>query len=343
MNAKLHLRYVQEIRKGGRAYYYFRRGDVRIALPGAPGTREFGDAYQAALTTPTPPIGADKIAPGSVAALAAAWYASPGFTKLTAQSQRTYRRLLEGYLVKGGPRPVAQVEPRHILASIEKRAETPAQANGLLTVLKLMFAHGFRHGWRKDNPAKDVQRLAYKRNPYPTWTEGDIAAFEARWPVGSRARLALALLLYTGQRRSDVIRMGPQHVRAGVLDVVQQKTGVRLSIPVHPALAEAIAAHSRGHLAFLMTERAQPFASGTAFYNWFTWAARQAGIDKGMSPHGLRKAAARRLAQAGCSVHEIMSITGHRSLAEVQRYTREVEQERLARGAVLRLTKPADV
>lgn len=342
MNAKIHLRYVQEIRKGGKAYYYFRRGDVRVALPGVPGTREFGDAYQTALSAPPAPIGASKNAPGSVAALAAAWRASHGFTKLTDQSKRTYNRLLDGYLVKGGPRPVAQVEPRHILQSIEKRAATPAQANGLLTVLKMMFRYGFKHGWRKDNPTRDVERLDYAKKPYRTWSEEDIAAFEKHWALGTRARLALSLLLYTGQRRSDVIRMGPQHVRDSMIEVVQQKTGTRLSIPVHPALAEAIAAHGKNHLAFLVTERGEPFASSTAFYNWFTWAAQQAGIAKGLSPHGLRKAAARRLAEADCTPHQIMSITGHRSLAEVERYTREVKQKRLAKGAILRLGKPSD-
>lgn len=337
---RLHLQYVQRIRKAdGRTYYYFRRGDQRVALPGIPGSEGFMAAYQAALAATPKPIGADRAPPGSMSALAVSWYQSHGFTRLTAQSQRTYRRLLEAFLAKHGGKPVARLEPRHLLDILQEKSATPAQANALLNVLRLLLQHGFERGWRRDNPARDVKRLRYGKKPYATWTEEDIAAFESRWPFGTRARLALALLLYTGQRRGDVVAMGPQHVRNGAVEVVQQKTGARLAIPIHPDLAEAIGQHAAGHLAFLVTEYGKPFTP-TGFYNWFTSCARAAGLDKGLSPHGLRKAAARRLAEAGCSPHEIMSITGHRTLSEVQRYAQEAEQKRLAAGAVTYLGRP---
>lgn len=341
MNAKLHLRYVQLIRKpDGRAYYYFRRGDVRIALPGTPGTRQFADAYDAALKTPASPIGSGKVAAGSVAAVAAAWYQAPAFTKLSGASQKTYRRRLDEWLAKAGPLPVDKVEPRHILASIEKRAATPAQANALLNVLRQLFSYAFKHGFCPQNPARSVDRLKYKKQPYATWTEEHIARFRDHWPSGTRARLALELMLNTGSRRSDAIRLGPQHLRGGALAFKQQKTGVELEIPLHPDLRAELALASKKHLAFLATERGAPFASGTGFYNWFSECAAKAGIPKGMSPHGLRKATARRLAEAGCSPHQIQAITGHKTLSEVERYTKEVEQRRLAKGAILRLAKP---
>jgi integrase len=171
-------------------------------------------------------------------------------------------------LTEHGGKPVAQLEPRHLLQILEAQSSTPAQANALRNVLRLMLQHGFERGWRKDNPARDVKRLRYVKKPYPAWTEGDIAAFEARWPRGSRARLALALLLYTGQRRGDVIRMGPQHVRGGVIVWRQQKTGAELELPMHPELRAELAAAPTGHPAFLVTEQGRPFASGTGFYNW---------------------------------------------------------------------------
>ena len=144
-------------------------------------------------------------------------------------------------------------------------------------------------------------------------------------------------MLYTGQRRSDVIRMGRQHIRAGRIEVRQQKTGERLTIPVHPALREVIAACPGEHLTFLMTEAGRPFASGNAFYNWFKTCIAAAGLAGDLSPHGLRKATARRLAQAKCTPHEIMAVTGHRTLAEVMRYTREVNQQDMADTAISRI------
>lgn len=89
-----------------------------------------------------------------------------------------------------------------------------------------------------------------------------------------------------------------------------------------------------------MTEAGAPFASGGAFYNWFMDCAAKAGIGRGLSPHGLRKATARRLAEAGCTPHQIAAVTGHQTLQEVERYTREADQRRLAGAAVRSITKP---
>jgi integrase len=335
----LRLKYVHRYMKGGRLYHYFRRGGVNLRLPGEPGSRGFMAAYQAALERRPPPVGAGRAAAGSMEALAASWCASHGFSRLTPASRRTYRRLLDGFLAEHGDKPVAQLEPRHVLQILEARSSTPAQANALRNVLRLLLQHGFERGWRRDNPARDVRRLRYAKRPHPAWTEEDIAAFEARWPRGTRARLALALLLYTGQRRGDVIRMGPQHVRGGAVVVRQQKTGTELELPMHPELRAELAGAPGGHLAFLVTEQGRPFASGTAFYNWFKDCVGRAGIG-GLSPHGLRKATARRLAEAGCTPHEIAAVTGHRSLQEVERYTRGADQRRLAASAVVRLGKP---
>jgi integrase len=337
---RIKLKHVHRYMKGGRLYHYFRRGDVNLRLPGAPGSKEFMDAYAAALTGSPPPVGASKVAPGSMSALAASWYASHSFTGLTTTSQRTYRRLLEAFLKDHGHRLVRDVEPHHLLRILEKHKDTPAQANALRNVLRQLFQHGFERGWRKDNPIRDVRKLRYTKKPFPTWSEDDIAAFEAKWPRGTRARLALTLLLYTGQRRSDVIRMGPQHIRGTAIVIRQQKTGHELELPMHPELRAELAEAPKAHLAFLITELGRPFASGNAFYNWFVDCAAKAGIAKGLGPHGLRKATARRLAEAGCTPHQIAAMTGHQSLKEVERYTRAADQRRLAAAAVVRLEKP---
>src|SRR2546430_7321185 len=142
----------------------------------------------------------------------------------------------------------------------------------------------------------------------------------------------MALLLYSGQRRGDVIRMGPQHVRSGVLYVKQEKTGAELAIPVHPELATVIASAPSGHLTFLTTRVGRPFEAST-FSHWFRDQCDKAGLPH-CSAHGLRKAAARRLAEAGCTAHEIGAITGHASLTELVRYTRAADQRRLAEAAM---------
>lgn len=332
--ARIHLKYVQTTLKDREVYYYFRRrGYPRIRLPGHPGSKEFMAAYQKALETDQEQVGASRTIPRSMKALAIAWRASSQFKGLTATSQKTYNRLIENFLEHHGHKAAATAEPRHILAILEVMSDTPAQANALRNVLRQMFQYAFEHGWRQDNPVKDIKKLKYRKTPFPTWSEEDIRIFENFWPIGSRARLALALFLYTGQRRSDVIHMGPARLKNGGIEVVQIKTGKYLLIPMHPDMAEVLSAHEHLGAAFLMTQAGQPFASGNAFYNWFKECAIKAGVQAKLGPHGLRKAAARRLAEAGCTPSEIQAITGHNTLSEVERYTRDANQKLLAESA----------
>lgn len=132
--------------------------------------------------------------------------------------------------------------------------------------------------------------------------------------------------------------MGRQHIRNGVMSIVQQKTGQDVHVPLHPELKAAIDSLPFDNLTFLVTAHGKPF-SPAGFTNWFRDVAREAGLPDGLSPHGLRKATCRRLAEAGCTPHEIMAISGHRSLAEVTRYTVEAGRKGLAQRAVDRLDR----
>ncbi len=190
-------------------------------------------------------------------------------------------------------------------------------------------------GWRPDNPTFGIKLMRQKGQGFADWSEKDIAKFEKRWPSGSKQRRAMCLALYTGQRRGDLVHMGRQHIRKGAIEVRQQKTGARLLIPIHPKLDAELKANSNKHLTFLVTEWGAAF-SVAGFGNWFSDAARKAGLEN-RSLHGLRKSAARRLAEAGCSLKQIAAITGHVSLREVERYTAAADQERLAREAMKRL------
>jgi integrase len=193
-------------------------------------------------------------------------------------------------------------------------------------------------GQREDDPTAGIKLPKARAGEIHSWTEAEIKQYETRHAVGTRARLALALLLYTAQRRSDVVVMGRQHVRDGALIVRQRKTGRALEIPIHPALAAILAETPSEHLTFLTTSNGKSF-SAAGFGNLFRKWCDEAGLPTHCSAHGLRKASCRRLAEAGCTEHQIAAISGHLSLSEIQRYTRAANQSKMARAAMATVTQ----
>jgi integrase len=317
----------------GRPRFYLRRaGFKKVPLPGLPYSPEFMGAYETALAGQPIQIDTGRIAPGTMRALAVSYYNSADFRLLETSTQSVYRNLIDRFCLEHGDKRAATLGREHIVKLMAARADKPESANGLRKVLRAMMKHAVESGLRADDPTRDIKAIRVKSDGYHSWTDEEIAEFENRHPVGSRARLALALLLYTGQRRSDVVRMGRQHIRDGALEVRQVKTGAKLSIPVHSTLASILAETPRDNLTFLITQFGQPFKAA-GFGNWFREQCDAAGLHH-CSAHGLRKAAARRLAEAGCTEHEIAAITGHASLREVARYTKAADQKRLARAAM---------
>ena len=188
----------------------------------------------------------------------------------------------------------------------------------------------------RNDPTFGIRIKMPKSDGHHTWTEDEIAQFEARWRIGSKPRLALALGLYTAQRRGDVVHIGRQHIRGGVLTLRQQKTGAVLTIPVHPDLAAIIAATPVGHLTLLTTRTGKSYAANDFSVQFRTWC-DAAELPGHCVFHGLRKSALTRLADAGCTAHEIAAISGHKTLMEVERYTKAADQVRLARAAMERI------
>ena len=119
----------------------------------------------------------------------------------------------------------------------------------------------------------------------------------------------------------DLVRMGRQHIRNGAIEVRQKKTKATLAIPIHPGLTKILEATPHEHLTILVTEHGKPYASASTLSKRVRKWAQRAGIN-GVSIHGLRKSCCTRLAEAGCTVHEIQSISGHKSLKEVERHKR---------------------
>ena len=334
---KIRLPYIHEFRdRHGKVRRYVRLpGCKRVPLPGAPGTTEFMEAYQAALAgeVARSQVGAARTVPGTIAAAVVNYFNSSAFQSLAPETRRTRRNILERFRAEHGDKRVVLLQRVHIDRMVAAKARTPGAARNFLSALRVLMAQCILEGWRDDDPTRSVKLTSIKSAGYRTWTEEDIAKFEATHPIGTRARLALALLLYTAQRRSDVCRLGRQHIQDGVLQVRQQKTGVMLVIPVHPELAAVLRATPSEHLTFLTQKNGRPL-SPTGFGDWFREMCREAGLPTGTSAHGLRKAACRRLAKAGCSANIIQAISGHASLREVQRYVEAADQARLARSGI---------
>ena len=348
-----------------RLRHYFRRpGQKDVPLPGIPGSSEFMEAYQSALTAklPTQQIGASRCLPGTVAALVADYLdcsqaSTSPFHALAAETQRTRRHILEKFREAHGAKRIFSVlpngqrkmvlTPEAVQRMVNGKASTPFAQRNFLNTLKALFKWAVSEGRVPENPTLGVTRQQAKTLGYPTWSESDINQFKQRHPLGTMARLALELLLATAARRSDAIRLGPKNVDGDFISFQQQKkrkTGdAVVVIPMHSDFRAALTAMPESNVfnlapTFLTTARSKPFTAA-GFGNWFRDRCREAGLPIGTSAHGLRKATARRLAELGCSANQIAAVTGHSSLTEVQRYTRAADRKRLAQEGMSKLEK----
>jgi integrase len=268
------------------------------------------------------------------------YFSSVAFQSLATETRRTRRNILERFRAEHGDKRSALLRREHVNVMFAKKAAARFAARNWLKTVRALMQFAVSEGLLTADPTAGIKNMSGKTDGFRTWNEDDIAAFELRHSVGTRERLALALLLNTAQRRGDVVRMGRQHIRNGAIEVKQQKTGTKLAIPIHPDLQRVLDATPSDHLTFLTTAFGKPFTAA-GFSNWFRAACSQAGLPRGTSAHGLRKAACRRLAEAGCSANQIAAISGHKSLSEVERYTIAANQERMARMGLAKLIAEA--
>ena len=212
-------------RHGVPRFYYRRPGFAAVKLPGLPYSPEFMASYMSAIGGQSLPVGAAKVMPGTMRAVALSYFAAPAFRGLRPSTQREYRAVIERFCKDHGEKRAALLQREHVVRMMAARAEKPGAANKLRKALRALMGHSIDIGLRADDPTRDVKAIRTRSGGYHSWTDEEIARFEDRHPVGTRARLALALLLYTGQRRGDVIRMGAQHIRGGAIHLTQEKTG----------------------------------------------------------------------------------------------------------------------
>jgi len=327
-------------RHGTERIYFRRKGYKEVALSAPLYSDEFWNSYEKAVNGPRPAIGADRNKPGSMNEVIVAYYKSADFKNLKPSTKSTYRGIIERFRKVHGEKTASRLEARHIRQMMREKSDTPSAANNFLRILHLLMRQAIELELREDDPTQFVRKIKIKTAGFKSWQETDIEAYIKAHPAGTKAHLALMLLLYTGLRRSDVVRVGPQHIRDGILTIKQTKTGNDVNIPVHPMLSTALKQCSHDQLVYLTTSFGKPYTPA-GFGNWFRDVTDQAGL-KGLTAHGLRKAIARRLAEAGCTPHEIMSITGHQNLKEVVLYTAAANRKQMAQSAMDRLNDGAE-
>jgi integrase len=331
-------------RYGNFRIYLRKPGHKKVRLEGVPWSTPFMDAYAEAMgSTPDRPA-VRQASQGTFGWLCQKYYESAEFKMLEPKTRITRRQILDrtckepikpGVTKLTADYPVASFPGRLVRALRDRIADTPGAANNRTKAIRQVFSYGIAAELCDRNPARDVPYLETTPDGFHMWTPEEVEQFEVRHPIGTKARLAMALMLYTSQRRSDAVVLGKQHIKNGWLVFTQQKNRkhnpIRMQIPIRPELQQVLDASPLGDLTFLVTEFGKPFTAN-GFGNWFRDRCVEAGVPG--RAHGLRKAAASRLANLGATEKEIMAITGHTTSKEVTRYTKGADQRVLAERAM---------
>lgn len=319
----------------GKVRYRFRRTGYPVHHFKAPfGTKAFEREYAACLECEPAPVGVGRIIPGSVSDVIARYYADNAFQDLRPTTQYVYRGVLERFRDKFGSEPIKAFDADKIARLMNvMRAKPHAAAR-----LRKLFAQLFIIARRTKivpsgfDPVKDTKAPKAETGGYHRWSEDELALFETRHPVGTKPRLAFSLLLWGAQRSGDVRMMTHATIASGRIQMDQSKTTNSVDVPVMPELQDALTAGPTGAGTLLETKTGEPFTA-KGFYNLMKLACIAAGLPH-CSAHGLRKAAARRCREAGCTVEEGMAITGHKTVKEYLRYAGDASRGELADSAM---------
>jgi integrase len=338
-------------RHGNVRVYYRVGGRPKVRLRGTPWTPEFMSEYHAAKGEASP-TKVKGISPGTWRWLCVRYFSECSeYKQLDPRTQRVRRGIIEATfdepIAPDSPRffrdmPISRMTANEIEVLRDRKLAVPEGANNRVKAMRAVFKWAVRKKGEDGkalasyNPARDVPYLK-SNNPtgYHTWTLEEVQQFEERHQIGTKARLAFALLLYTGQRRSDVIRFGKQHVKRSALTFTQYKgrnhKPHKLVLPILPVLQNIIDAAPCGDMTYLVNEFARPFTDA-GFGNWFRERCIEAGVPG--RAHGLRKAGATIAANNGATAHQLMAIFGWDTLKMAEQYTRAADQQRLAEAAM---------
>lgn len=322
----------------GKRMWYFRVGKAkRVKLPGEYGSPGFQTAYKEALSAHLSGAGKTK---RTLAWLIEEYLRSPAWLGMAQETKKQFRYQLERMREKAGEAPIVAIRAASIAAGRDARADKPSDANKYLKCSVALFRFAVDRQWIRDNPAKGIAKIKTRGVGFHTWTEGEAQAFESCWSIGTRERLAFDLLVYTGVRRSDVVRLGRQHTRDGEITVTTEKSRnmgnpVEVTITILPPLAQSIKAATTGVMTYLVTTKGTAFGK-ESFGNWFRAACRAAGVPG--SSHGLRKLAAVRMAENGATEAELNAVFGWADgSGESATYIRKASRKTLSRGGIVKM------
>jgi integrase len=328
----------RETTRHGKGVWYVRldKGS-RIRIRAEFGTPEFNEEYRAAVA------GRPKTARGpatsSLAWLIARYRETSQWAGLSAATRRQRENIFRGVIATAGDDPFARIVQATVIAGRERRAETPHQARHFLDAMRGLFHWAVKAGIVKTDPTVGVDNPPRRKGDgFIPWTEEHAEAFERRWPIGTRQRVWLDVLLYTGLRRGDAVRFGRQHVRDGIATIKTEKSGftVEVSLPILSVLAKTLKAGPCGDLTFIAGERGQPLTK-ESFGNEFKEACRKAGVPG--SAHGVRKIAATRAAMNGATTEQLKALFGWTSDAMASHYVKSANRARMAHDAAHLLVK----
>ncbi len=329
----------------GKRRWRFRKGLFSAELGCDYGSQEFIERYEAAKEGQRTRglIGVSKTIKGSLSALIVSYYSSTEFIALSDKTKTDYRGVIERLRNEHGSKRVIHLQRRHVADMMAKRSDTPSAANNMRKRLIQLLDHAILLDWRTDNPARLVKPFKVNSQGFHTWDEGEISQFFEVHETDSLAHKAVSLMLYTGAARVDVVKLGWSNVRNGRIEYRRQKTkktnGVLISLPIHPELEKVLESLSKDSFTFLETAYGKARTANGLGNAMRTWC-NDANLPN-CAAHGLRKACARRLAEAGATPNQIMAVTGHKTLSEVERYTQAASREDMADSAMSKLPQGA--
>lgn len=335
----------------GKRRWRFRLGKKTIQLPGEPGQPEFESAYQAAIEgRPAPgPATVHRLRTAAAPqSLRAAWRVlrsdTPEWKALGSAIMGAQTRIIENFLqmpiadgetLTFGDVAVADLKRKHVKAILARKSDTPHAAAHLLRVIRKLVGVALDQEWIENDP---TYRLKFRPEygGWKAWPDAMLDKYEARWSIGSTPRLVYSLALYFGHRRSDVTRVRPSDFVLAATNMVQQKTGKRLWLPMHQNLIDVLEQTDLTREFVVMTQYGQPFspkALGMRMQDW----TKAAGIPPGHTLHGLRKTLGKALAEHGATTRQLMDMLGHDDMKHAELYSAEAEQRHMAAAAMATL------
>ena len=318
----------------GKHVWYVRKGrGRRIRLRSEFGSELFNAEYEAALSGRALSLGRNE---GSLQLLWDAYRKAGAWSALSTATRRQRENIMLHVLKQSGAVAFGSIQQGDIVAGLDRRADTPSAARNFLDTMRGLFRWAKGRGHVRVDPTVGVDPPRRRRSGgFAAWTREDVSAYQAKWLLGTRQRVWLDVLLYTGLRRGDAALLGNQHVNEeGIISISTEKTGTAVVLPMLAILQRSLLAGDRARATWITSARGEPFVK-EAFGNAFSEAARAAGVVK--SAHGVRKIAATIAAENGATEAELDAIFGWTGGRMSALYTRQANRAKLAAQAVEKL------